>query len=313
MKVYRGLESVDPPLVGVTLTIGNFDGVHRGHQKIVAQAALTASEWGSYAVAMTFDPHPLAVVAPQRAPALLSTVEDRIELLAAAGARTVVVLKSEPALLELTADQFIEQVVVGRFHPRCIVEGDSFGFGRGRAGTVDLLRARGRRFGFEVLVVEPVRMRVGDQHVLVSSSQVRRLIGEGRVARAALCLGRPYAIHGVVGRGVGRGRQLGFPTANLENIRESLPAAGVYAGLAFVEGQDYPAGISIGANPTFQQQQLAVEAHLLTFDGELYDKPIRLSFIRRLRDHLKFASAEELVRQIERDLRQVRAIHKAGQ
>jgi riboflavin kinase/FMN adenylyltransferase len=312
VKVYRGLEAVDPPLVGVTLTIGNFDGVHRGHQKIVAQAALTASDWDSSAVAVTFDPHPLAVVAPHRAPAMLTTIEDRIELLAAAGARAVVVLKSEPGLLGLNADEFIEQVIVKHFHPRCIVEGDSFGFGKGRTGTVDLLRHRGGQLGFEVLVVEPVHMRIGDEQVLVSSSHVRKQVGEGRMARAALCLGRPYLIHGFVGRGVGRGRDLGFPTANLVNIPQLLPAPGIYAGLATIDHESYPAGISIGTNPTFEQQHLSVEAHLLGFDGDVHGKRMRLSFTRRLRDQVKFGSAQELVRAIERDLRQVRAIHKVG-
>jgi riboflavin kinase/FMN adenylyltransferase len=313
VKVYHGLESIDPPLVGVTLTIGNFDGVHRGHQKIVAQAALTAQEHDSYAVAVTFDPHPLAVVAPTRAPARLTTIEARVDQLAAAGARAVVVLRSEPALLGLSADEFIDQVIVGKFHPRCIVEGDSFGFGKGRAGNVDLLRERGRALGFEMLIVEPVRMRIGEEQVLVSSSEVRRQVRDGRVARAALCLGRPYDIGGVVTRGAGRGRKIGFPTANLADIPELVPAEGIYAGTAAVDGETFPAAISIGTNPTFDHGHLSVEAHLLEFERDVYDRPMRLSFVRRLRDHAKFDTVEDLIRHIERDCRQVRAIHKAGQ
>ncbi len=312
MKVYRGLDSVDPPLHGVILTIGNFDGVHRGHQQILAQAAMFSEQTDAPLVAMTFEPHPAAILRPEKAPALLTPLQEKLSLLARNGVRAAVTLRSEPALLDLEPAEFVEQVLVGKFHPRCVVEGESWRFGRGRKGDVQNLRKVGRRMGFDVFVVPGVTLHVEPgRTVLVTSTLIRRLLREGQVHRAALCLGRPYALLGRVTPGSRRGATLGFPTANVQVGEQLIPADGVYAGSADVDQRRHPAAVSIGASPTFGEAATSVEAHLLDFDQEIYDRPIRIALFRRLREQRKFRTADALKRQVKRDVRQVRAI--AGQ
>lgn len=311
MRLVRGSEFTGFSVPASVLTIGNFDGVHCGHRQILAQAGLFAADQRVPVAVLTFEPHPLAVVGPRQAPPRLTPPEERYTLLRQAGADIVAVADSTPALLGLTPEAFIDQVVIPRFHPTHVVEGASFGFGRGRKGTTDTLRDLGRSHGFEVFIVEPVRMQVEhNETVLVSSSLIRALLRAGRVDRAALCLGRAFTLIGVVGRGAQRGVHLGFPTANLDVADQLIPGDGVYSGEAHVSSGSYPAAISIGPAPTFDGGISRVEAHLLGFSGDLYEQPLRLDFHRPLRGQKKFASREELIQQIAADVEQVRRFHE---
>ena len=304
----RGLETVTPPLVRSVLTVGNFDGVHRAHQHLLGQARRFSSEKGGPVVALTFEPHPLTVVAPSKVPPRLCSADDKLRYLAQAGADWVVVAKSEPALLTMEAERFIEEVLIARFHPIHIVEGPSFGFGRGRKGNPAVLRRVAVPLGCEVHIVEPVTI-LGDEGetLMVSSSLIRRLIAETKVEQAALCLGRPYALTGEVVQGDRRGRTIGFPTANLSVSEQLIPGDGVYAGRASAGGPTYSCAISVGHTPTFGGTAQRLEAHLLDFDGELYGRTMRLEFDRLLRHQRKFDSASGLVDQLRRDVEAVRS------
>ncbi len=313
MAVIAGLEQVGPDLHGCVLTIGNFDGVHRGHQQIIAQAGMFAAETAAPLVVLTFDPHPLAIVAPQRAPATLMSVGRRTRRLRQAGADHVVVARSDPDLLAMPPQRFVEESIVGRFRPGAVVEGRSFGFGKGREGTVELLCALGDRFGFRTTVVEPVTLQiVAGESLPISSSLVRRLVSQGQVRRARYCLGRPYAVHGVVQPGHRRGESLGFPTANLGEVGELLPAEGVYAGRGRIGRHSFSAAISIGTTPTFDGGRLQVEAHLIGHQGPLYDRMVTLEFTEFLRPQRKFDSIDALKRQIATDVRAVAARAEFG-
>jgi len=310
MRVVRGHDFEHLQLAASVLTIGNFDGVHRGHRQIIAQAGLLAADRDVPVAVLTFEPHPLGVVGSRRRPLRLTLGEEKITQLAHTGADIIVVADSTPALLGLTAEAFIDEIVVPRFHPTHVVEGASFGFGRGRTGTTELLRQLGRASGFETFVVEPVRLQVeGDEAALVSSSLIRRLLQDGRVHRAELCLGRPYTLVGTVGVGAARGAGLGFPTANVESPGQLIPGEGVYAGEVHLSGTSYAAAVSIGTAPTFDGSVSRVEAHLLDFDGNIYDRPIRLDFHRPLRAQKTFASKNELVEQITEDVARVRHLY----
>lgn len=307
MKTVHGLEAFDPPPRRPVLTVGNFDGVHRAHQQLLAQAGLFAANTGGPVVVLTFEPHPLTIVSPERAPARISTPTDKLGWLAEAGADITIVAKSNPALFALEARQFVEEVIVRRFHPTHIVEGPSFGFGRGRTGNAELLKQLSCDLDFEVHIVEPVTVQIDEgETCLVSSSLIRRLILEGKVRRASLCLGRCHALTGTVVEGDRRGRTIGFPTANLAGAEQLVPGDSVYAGRATVGTATHLAAISIGTNPTFGGKGRRIEAHLLDFDGDLYGQPIRLEFVRRLRRPEAFESPEHLVRQLIRDVEAVR-------
>jgi len=303
VKVIHGLEGVDPPLAGSVLAVGNFDGVHRAHQQLLAQAGLFAANTGGPVVVLTFEPHPLTIVTPAKAPARLSTPDEKMHWLAQAGAQIIVVARSEPALLGMEPERFIKDVLIDRFHPTHIVEGPSFGFGRGRRGTPELLRKVASAFGCEVHIVGSVTVQVdGGEALMVSSSLIRSLLVDGRVRHAALCLGRPYALIGPVVHGDGRGRRIGIPTANVEVHDQLVPGEGVYAGRAVVGAHAYPSAISIGRAPTFGSGKQQIEAHLLDFDADLYGQTIRIEFDRWLRGQRKFESAEALVNQVRRDI-----------
>ncbi len=313
MKVFEGLDKVDPPLRRSVLTIGNFDGVHRAHQQLLAQAGLFAVGTGGPVVVLTFEPHPLSIVAPEKTPARLSTHDQKLRYLAQAGADVVVVARSEPKLLALEAEQFVTDVIIERFDPTHIVEGPSFGFGRGRKGSPEMLRefmaGRGEEQGgdCEVHIVHPVTVAIQDGHEsMVSSSLIRKLIADGKTRRAALCLGRPYMLSGQVIEGERRGRTLGFPTANLQPVEQLVPKDGVYAGYAVVDGDRHAAAISIGVNATFGGGGRKIEAHLLDFEKDIYGQTIDLAFQHRLRNHERFDTPDLLCEQLRRDVSSVR-------
>ena len=305
MQVLRSWEDVQ--LADVVLTIGNFDGVHRGHQAILAAGRRRAQAVACPLVAMTFDPHPLAVLTPGHVPPTLTPTDEKLRLLEQGGVDVAVLVKATPDFLRMAPETFMQHVMVERFAPRAIVEGASFRFGHRRQGDVETLRQAAVGLGFEVEVVEPVRVALGGHpDAVISSSLIRQLLSNGTVDQAALCLGRPYALIGRVTRGAGRGRGLGFPTANVEVAGQLTPAEGVYAGMAELEAGRFAAAVSIGRNVTFEQQELGVEAHLLGFQGDLYERAIRLELLDWVRSHQRFETAEALGRQIQRDLDEVR-------
>ncbi len=307
-EVIHGLEQLTARPTGCVVTIGNFDGVHRGHQSILAEARRVADQAGGRVVAMTFEPPPARVVAPDRAPEPVMQIDQRCEALADAGADMVVLLHTTRALLAMTPEQFVRDVLAERLRPRHVVEGRNFFFGHDRAGNVETLAELGGRFGFTVDVVPPVSAELSNgQSTRISSSLIRRLIRDGHVEDAAGCLGRPHTMRGVVVPGEGLGRQMDHPTANLDCGEQLAPADGVYAGRAIIGGQVFDAAISVGTRPTVGEGlPRAIEAHLLAPPGDLYDRRMSLEFHHRLRPQEKFDSPEKLRRQMIEDVKRVR-------
>jgi riboflavin kinase / FMN adenylyltransferase len=300
--------SLDGPIpracVGGVLTIGNFDGVHIGHQALLAEAVAQARALACPAVAVTFDPHPAQLLLPDRVEPLLTGVADRTDLLQQYGVDHVLILQTSPALLQLSAHEFFEQFVVQNLQARALVEGFNFGFGRGRAGTIDVLRELCTNNNVRLTLMQP-REALG---LAVSSSRVRADLLAGAVDVVRQLLGRPYRITGVVGTGQKRGATLGFPTANLHSIATLLPGNGVYAVRALYDGKAWPAAANLGPNPTFGENARKVEAHLLGFAGSLYGECLSLDFIKKIRDTKPFAGAHELIAQIQHDIEAVKSM-----
>ncbi|MGD9721532.1 MAG: bifunctional riboflavin kinase/FAD synthetase [Pirellulales bacterium] len=299
MKLLRQVANLPDELRHGAVAIGNFDGVHRGHARIVARLLQRARAVGGPAVVFTFDPHPVRILRPALAPPPLTWTDRKAELLASLGVDAVIAYPTDEELLRLTADEFFQRIVRETLSAKAIVEGPNFCFGRNRAGTIEVLRTLAGAAGIELDVVEPLI----EEGQIVSSSRVRTLIAEGDVTTARRLLTEPYRIRGMVVHGAGRGAKLGFGTANLNAIDTLLPAVGVYAGRAFMNNTVWPAAINIGPNPTFGGAELKVEAHLLDWDGApLYGQPLEIDFLARLRGVRQFAGVEELKQQLTADV-----------
>jgi riboflavin kinase/FMN adenylyltransferase len=296
------LTSADQPPDKVrrgAVSVGNFDGVHRGHAALIANLRSTAERVGGPAVAVTFDPHPIALLAPEKLKPPLTTLADRAELLHAAGADHVVVLRTTPELLRLEAREFLQSVVGERLEAHGIVEGFNFRFGRGREGDLHVIEDWSRRSNVLFMVVA----RQAVDCAVVSSSRVRTALEAGDVGAATRLLGRPYRLRGVVGSGAKRGKTLGFPTANLTEPATLVPGDGVYAvRVVLDDGSSWPGAANVGSNPTFSEQARKVEAHLIGFDGDVYGNPIAVDFVARLRDTRTFAGPADLVEQLRADV-----------
>ncbi|HKQ48010.1 MAG TPA: bifunctional riboflavin kinase/FAD synthetase [Phycisphaerae bacterium] len=312
MKIYRGISSVDDSLRGAVLSVGNFDGVHLGHQRILRTAHALSRVSSAAVVAMTFEPHPIAILRPAESPPRLTPWEEKAHQLERVGVDAVIRLDTDWPLLSLSAEDFVRQILVKRIHPSYIVEGPNFGFGRGRAGNVETLQSLASKGGFQVRVVEPYRLAMPDgTHIIVSSTVVRGALATGDVEHAARCLGRPYALVGRVVHGAGAGKKLGFPTINLEVGDQLVPAEGVYAGWVEVAGMRRPAAISIGRRPTLtsgEESPLVIEAFVLDESGDWYAESARLELVERLRGQVRFDSREALTEQIGQDVERVRAM-----
>jgi len=286
----------------VHLAIGVFDGVHLGHRALIAHLARGARQAAATAVAATFDPLPIQVLAPGAPASALSDVSDRVKLLRDAGADRVVVFRFDPAFANLSADGFIDRVR-GACDVRRIVVGPDFHFGRRAEGDVEKLRALGQRIGFVVDVVSPIEV----DGAIVSSTRIRNLLLAGDVEAAARLLGRPYSLRGRVVHGAKRGRALGFPTINLALPKERLlPRDGIYAMWAEMGEGRFKAAASLGVRPTFGGGERVLEAYLLDYSGELYGEEVEVAFVKRLRDEIAFASPAELSAQIARDVEETR-------
>jgi riboflavin kinase/FMN adenylyltransferase len=302
---------VPDALRGGVLTIGNFDGVHRGHAALLARCRGLAGR--RTVLAVTFDPHPVAVLAPSRSPACLTSVDERIRLLGSVGADAVLVLHVDREFLSQSAEAFVRDVIAP-LRPTDVVEGPTFGFGAGRAGNVESLAEMGRAMGFRVHVAPPVRIELDAESpdAVVSSSLIRALLDRGDVESAARCLARPYALLGRVIRGHGAGRTMGYPTINLDCGGQLVPGDGVYAGRAIVDDADPAAAVSIGHRPTFGGAARVVEAFLLDYEGDLYGDRVRLSLTNRIRPQRAFTSPDDLSAQITRDVDAVRGLMREG-
>jgi len=295
---------------GTVVTVGTFDGVHRGHWAVLDEVRSRAAASSLRGVLLTFHPHPLRIVRPEHAPPLLTTPEEKKEILAESGVDWAVFLSFTRALSRYPPRRFVEEILVGRLGVRELVIGYDHGFGRGRSGDADTLRRIGRDFGFSVDVVEPVSSE-GDA---ISSSRIRRAIQEGRMRRAAAGLGRAYSLRGLVVRGDGRGRKLGFPTANLHvsSSEKLVPPPGIYAVRGVLRRGTFPGALHVGPRPTFRGSLPTVELHLLDFEGDLYGDEIRVDFIERLRDVLPFDSVPALVAQMREDVEAARQVLERG-
>lgn len=308
MRVWRSLDEVPADLGKSVVTVGNFDGVHLGHQHVIAHAhELAARLELGHVVAVTFDPHPMAVLRPEHAPPTISSIDQRVALLADAGADDVLVVPFTREIAEWAPERFVEEILVETLHAAAVVVGANFRFGRRAAGDLALLRRLGVEGDF---VAEGIELDGGPQ--IWSSTYIRTCLAGGDVEGAAEALGRPVSVSGVVERGDQRGRELGYPTANISGAGTGVPADGVYAGWLTVPGEGEPmaAAISVGTNPTFAgQRQRRVEAHVLDrSDLDLYDREVEVVFVERLRGMLRFDSAEELVAAMRADVDQAREV-----
>ena len=297
----------DPPLRWhqPVVALGNFDGLHRGHMKIIDRVRRRAGERAGTPAAMTLDPHPPRVLRPDKAPPLLMTTAQKLEALGRAGMQGVAVVRFTRELSLWDPETFVRTVLVEWLHVAEVWVGANFLFGHERAGTFSVLRSLGARYGFRAEKIDPVRYK----DFVVSSTRIRRLVQEGRVDEAGALLGHHYFIDGVVTRGAGRGRGIGFPTANLDSANELLPPAGVYATTIVIDGLVLPSITNVGLRPTFSDvDRLMIETHIFDLDRDLYGQTLRLSFVQRLRDERTFPDVDALRAQIEADCRSARRL-----
>jgi riboflavin kinase/FMN adenylyltransferase len=287
-------------LVHPVLALGNFDGLHRGHLKIIERVRRGAAEHGGTPMAMTFDPHPSRIVRPDKAPPLLMTKAQRLEALERAGIGAVAVVRFTTELSQWDPETFVRTVLVEWLRVSEVWVGANFLFGHDRSGNFSTLRTLGQRYGFRADKIDPVRYK----DFVVSSTRVRRLVVEGRMDEAGALLGHPYYVDGTVVEGKHRGRDLGFPTANIRTENDLLPPNGVYATTTTVDGIVHASLTNVGVRPTFGDTiKPIIEAYVLGFDGDLYGRPVRLGFVQRLRDERKFEDVDSLRAQMEADRR----------
>ena len=300
MQVFHDLEVLPDSFKGGAVSIGKFDGMHLGHSLIIHRLKSHAGRLRIPAVVVTFDPPPIRILRPDLDVRPICTLERKIELIRSFGLDALVVLSTDWKLLEQSAETFFFDTLQKRFHAKVVVEGQNFTFGRDRIGNVDAITLYGRWSGIETDIVEP--MRLGER--IISSSGIRTLLSEGNVEQANELMPQPYRLTGTVVVGDRRGRTLGFPTANLDGVTTIIPQSGLYATVAQVEGKRHASTTHVGPNTTFGQSDHRIEVFLHDFDGDLYEKTLDVDFHARIRDSIRFDSAEELVAQMNRDVRQ---------
>lgn len=304
MQIIRHIGEPGEDIAGSIVTLGNFDGIHLGHQVLLQGAVRDSKALGVPSVVLTFEPHPLKVLAPERAPRLILAHKDKLQLLQSLGVDIVAVQHFDRSFAKITAEDFVRELLVKRLRAKKLWVGKDFRFGQGRRGGVEELMRWGDELGFVVAVVDPIMLN-GDR---VSSSRIRALLSEGRVDEVKPMLGRYHFISGRVADGHRRGRELGFPTANIAPRTEVLPMDGIYATLFHLGSRVLPSVSSVGLNPTFGVGPRTVESFIMDFDELIYGQPVQLSFVKRLRDEIKFASAPELTAQIEKDVQNAQAV-----
>jgi riboflavin kinase / FMN adenylyltransferase len=305
MKVIRNLKDITPDLHGCFVSIGNFDGVHLAHQQIIGKVVKEAQANHRKAVVMTFEPHPQKVLRPDQIPFyLITTLEEKLAILDSLQVDATILIEFTREFSKTTAEEFIRQTICATLRPQKVLIGHDYTFGKGKEGKPEYLRSLGQQCGFEVEVIPAVLIDNG----IVSSTRVRHAIQRGDLKEASHLLGRPYTINGPVEKGFQRGSEIGFPTANIRPDKELLPPEGVYAVFVELNGAKHPAVANIGYNPTFANENLSFEIHLLDFRGDLYGSDLKILLIQRLREERKFESPERLVEQIRKDIANTRDI-----
>ena len=304
MHVYHQIDDAGLSPAASVVTIGNFDGIHLSHQALVLRSLEEARRRNVTSVVLTFDPHPLKVLAPTRAPRLILTPEDKIELLQDLGVDVVINQRFDASFASLDAEEFVRRFIVNRLKAKKIWVGRDLRFGHDRKGDVEQLVLWGQELGFEVGIVDPILVN----GVRVSSSQIRQAIEAGRVDEARSSLGRYHFISGTVVEGNRRGRGLGFPTANIASRTEVIPSDGIYATLFHIGQEPWLSVSSIGVNPTFGAGPRTVESYILNFDRDIYSKKIKLAFVKKIRQEKKFSDVASLIAQIQEDVRGARAV-----
>jgi len=307
MNIIYDLNDLKEPLKNPVLTIGNFDGVHKGHLIIFDKVKDRAKAIGGQSAVMTFEPHPIRVVKPGNGPPLITPTKQKLDLISDAGIDVIFCIPFTRQFASISAEDFVRDILVQRLGIKEIVVGYDYTFGFKRQGNISLLQEMGEKLGFKVHVVDPIRL----DNALVSSTSIRELVQEGNLSEAKKLLGRDYQICGTVVKGKNRGgRLLGFPTANLKLIDELIPKGGVYAVRAIINGKTYYGVTNIGYNPTFGEEALSIETHLIDFSGDILGETIRVNFIKRLRDEKTYGSVEELAHQIAVDVQEAKELFK---
>jgi riboflavin kinase/FMN adenylyltransferase len=307
MQVILNLNEIKKPLTNPVLTIGNFDGVHKGHLALFDKVKERAKAIAGQSVVMTFEPHPLKIMRPADGPQLITHTGQKLELIEKAGIDVIVCVSFDREFAAIPARDFVNNILVKKIGIKEIVVGYDYTFGHNREGDINLLREIGNDFGFVVHLVGPIEI----DHTLVSSTSIRRLVQEGRLEEARVLLGRDFEVQGTVVKGRNRGgRLLGFPTANLNPHGELLPKRGVYAVKLLIDDVFYNGVTNVGYNPTFGDTGLTVETHVLDYSGELMGKTIKVHFIKRLRDEKRFKTFEELSDQIAQDIAQAKEVFR---
>lgn len=305
MRIVYDLNELTEPLRNPVLTIGNFDGVHRGHLALFDKVMERAKAINGRSVVMTFDPHPAKVMNSGNGPPLITPIEQKLELISSTGIDVIICLAFTLEFSSMSAEDFVRDILLERLGVREIVVGYDYTFGRKRQGDVSLLREMGDKLGFRVHLTGPVHL----DGAVVSSTSIRRFLQQGNLVDAKRFLGRDYQIYGTVVKGKGRGgRLLGFPTANLKPVDELIPRRGVYAVTVRVDDKDYCGVANIGYNPTFGDDALSIETHMLDFSGNIVGRMIKIRFIQRLRDEKTFSDVKELSDQITQDIEQARKL-----
>lgn len=307
MKIVDGIENVKQKLPYPVLTLGNFDGIHLGHQAIFRKLIERANQKKGTSIVFTFVPHPLRVIAPEIAPKLITTYKEKIKLIEKCGIDVVICANFTKEFAQIKAEDFVRDILCKIIEVKEIFIGSNYLFGKERKGSPKLLKEIGKECGFTVTVID----EISRQNSTLSSSKIRKLIAKGHVAEASELLGRHYSVEGIVIEGAKRGKSLlNIPTANLYTVNELLPKDGVYAVTVDIDGTLYGGATNIGYNPTFEDKKFSFETHLLDFDGILLGKTIRVNFIRRIRDEKKFLKIEDLALQMQKDIKNIREILK---
>ncbi len=304
MLLITDLREITVPFTRSVITLGNFDGLHLGHQELIRKVIRRAKETGARSIVVTFRPHPLKILAPEKCPPLISIYEEKIKLFEELGVDVLVKIPFTVEFAKMSPEDFVKGILCDMLGAKEIFVGFNYRFGRGREGNIATLKALGERLGFSVREVEQVALS-GE---VISSTKIRHLLRDGEVEHAARLLGRTYAITGIVVKGDGRGKGLGFPTANIAPKHSIIPAHGVYAVRLFVRDRFYDGIANIGMRPTFNKQDLAIEVHVFDFNEDLYGEEISLYFVGRIREEKKFRSPDELTRQIRADVQAARVL-----
>jgi len=305
MKIIRDLDNIPEDLTGAIVTIGNFDGVHRGHKEIFKKIVQEARETHKKSVVITFDPHPQKIIHPEKRPFfLLTPLQEKLDLIASCGIDASLLIAFSSDFAEISAGQFVEDILWKKLRLSKLFVGYDYVFGKGKQGNTEFLKASGKKFSFQVEEIGVVEA----DGMIASSTNIRLSILAGNVKLASEMLGRPYSVSGVVIKGYRRGTEItGYPTANIKS-EKVIPATGVYAIIAELNATRHHGVINIGNNPTFGNEETSAEVHLFDFEGDIYGKDITILFIDRLRDEKKFKSPEELGRQIKRDIENAKKI-----